>query len=112
MPVDVVTQSTPALLRSPRSESALVSSMSDPPEWVRQIVLRLDGLVELVKGRVKSHLTVSEVAEITGRSAFTVRRWVGEGRLPATRIDAGGPRGRLLIKQEHLEQFLSGLRPQ
>jgi excisionase family DNA binding protein len=58
--------------------------------------------------RTKSHLTVEEVADLTGRAAYTIRRWIKEKRLKAERIKGGGPKGRLLIPREELEQLIAG----
>lgn len=59
--------------------------------------LKVEGLRELLIARRKDFYTVDEVADIVGRSAFTVRRWITEGRLHATRIEGTGPRGKLLV---------------
>lgn len=54
----------------------------------------------------KQFLRVDEVAELTGRSAFTVRRWIKDGKIEATRISQGGPRGRLLISRRELQRLV------
>lgn len=69
---------------------------------------RLDEVRDLVAGRSKEHLTVSEVAEMTGRSAYTVRRWISDGRLNASRVSNTGERGRLLIHRDELRRLISG----
>ena len=48
-------------------------------------------------------LTTEEVAEMTRRSIFTVRRWIREGRLKAVKVG-----GRLLIEESSFLDFLSG----
>jgi excisionase family DNA binding protein len=68
---------------------------------------KLDGLHELVAGHRKNRLTTEEVAALTGRSEYTVRRWITEGKLRAVRITEGGPRGRLLIQREELERLVT-----
>jgi excisionase family DNA binding protein len=57
--------------------------------------------------RTKTHLTVEEVAEITGRAPYTVRRWIKEKRIRAQRIKDGGPKGRLLIQREEIERLIA-----
>ena len=67
---------------------------------------KVDALARDLSGKVKSHLTVDEIAELTGRSPYTVRRWITTGVIEATRIDAGGPRGRLLIARSELDKLV------
>src|SRR5262245_45221120 len=69
---------------------------------------RLRGLDERLGRRTKSHLTVEEVAEATGRVAYTIRRWIKEGRIKAQRIQDGGPKGRLLIPRGEIERLIAG----
>ena len=63
-------------------------------------------VLERLAKRTKSHLTVEEVGEATGRTPFTVRRWIKEGRLKAQRVSGAGPKGRLLIAREELDALV------
>jgi excisionase family DNA binding protein len=68
---------------------------------------RLKELRELLITRRKDHLVVEEIADLTGRSPYTVRRWISEGKLRAIRLRDGGPRGRLLIPRSELERIVA-----
>jgi excisionase family DNA binding protein len=68
------------------------------------------GLFELralLQPRRKDYYRIEEVASLTGRSEYTVRRWVTEGKLRATRLAEGGPRGRLLVPREEMQRLIS-----
>jgi excisionase family DNA binding protein len=67
----------------------------------------LDEIRTRMAGAYKPLLTVEEVARLTGRSAYTVRRWVKDGRIKATRISGTGPRGRLLVAREQLRRLVA-----
>lgn len=83
--------------------------MTDDWKELKRLLLEMQrdvrALNERIAQRVKPILTVEEVAELTGRSAYTVRRWVKDGQLTAERV-AGGPRGRLLIRRDRLDALL------
>lgn len=75
-----------------------------------QLRAEVEEIRDQISGRVKQYYPVDEAAEILGRSAYTVRRWVKVGRIKAIRIDGTGPKGRLLIARAELTHLLeSGL---
>jgi excisionase family DNA binding protein len=69
---------------------------------------KLERLSELLACRRKEHYVVEEIAELTGRSCYTIRRWIKERKLGAIRVHDGGPRGRLLIPRGELERLIEG----
>lgn len=94
----------------PAASAATRSDLSCVLAELRSLRSHIDrGLADLSQRlvkRTKSHLTVEEVAELTGRAAYTIRRWIKEGRLTARRLQSGGPRGRLLIAREELDNLV------
>src|SRR5262249_52930065 len=70
------------------------------------IVRELGEIRAVLAGARKPFLTVEEFAEVTGRSAYTVRRWITENRIEARRISGAGPRGRLLIPREEIDKLI------
>jgi excisionase family DNA binding protein len=101
-------------VQAPDLASLLSTRPGSRPDGVdRSLVAVLDHLLAevhdirgLLEGRLKSLYTVEEIAEITGRSAYTIRRWIAEGRLGATRVAGTGPRGRLLISRVELAKLV------
>lgn len=71
----------------------------------RTIIEKLQLIEDVLRAREKPYHSVEDVAQRYGRSAYTVRRWISEGRLKATRLRDGGPRGRLMIAREELTRL-------
>jgi excisionase family DNA binding protein len=104
-----------ALSVNPGDIDALrASRMASPDLAVDDPLVRvLDRLFDAVNeireqfsGVRKSHHTTEEVAKATGRSAYTIRRWVAEGRIKAIRVPGTGPKGRLMIPHDELQKLV------
>jgi excisionase family DNA binding protein len=68
---------------------------------------KLEEVSELLSARRKDHYLVDEFAKLVGRSAYTVRRWIAEGKLKAIRVADGGPKGKLLIPRSEFERLIA-----
>jgi excisionase family DNA binding protein len=97
----------PASGGAPQLLERLATKVDSVESTLSQVAQRLDALHELLTSHRKDHLLVEEVAELTGRSAYTVRRWIAEGKLHAIRLRDGGPRGKLLIPRGELERLIA-----
>jgi excisionase family DNA binding protein len=84
----------------PAESMALMTGM------LERLILAVDDLRASVQGRRKDLYTVEELAQLTGRAPYTVRRWIAEGRLAATRVEGTGPRGKLLVPGDQLARLL------
>jgi excisionase family DNA binding protein len=71
-----------------------------------QILDALDEIRDRLAGAHKPVLTIEEVARLVGRAPFTVRRWVKEGRIRASRVSGSGPRGRLLVGHDEVRKLI------
>jgi excisionase family DNA binding protein len=72
-----------------------------------QILKGLREILATLAGTRKEFYTIDEIAELTGRTPYTVRRWVAEKRIVATRVSGTGPRGRLLVARDQLDRLIS-----
>jgi excisionase family DNA binding protein len=90
----------------PSSSTAQVAEPVDLAAAVTVILSDLREIKAVISGRIKAHYTIEEVAQMVGRSAFTVRRWVSEKRITATRVSGTGPKGKLLISREQLATLI------
>jgi excisionase family DNA binding protein len=73
---------------------------------LQHLQVAVDDLRDQLKPKRKSHYAVEEIADIVGRSPYTVRRWISEGRIHAMRVGGTGPRGRLLISRDQLDTLV------
>ncbi len=80
---------------------------NEPPTLV-QIYDAVTEILNVLRSRHKATYTIHEAAQLLGRSDYTIRRWVHEGRLAAIRINGSGPKGRLLIAHGELQRLLDG----
>jgi len=73
---------------------------------LKHLLTAIDDIRDQLSGTHKSHYCVEEVARMTGRSPYTIRRWVAERRLKATKVEGTGPKGRLLIPHEDVSRLI------
>ncbi len=96
-----------SLASSARSEDDCRGDIWDVLDQMRVAV---DEIRDRLATTHKPFYTIDEFAAVVGRSAYTVRRWVSQGRIAAIRIDGTGPRGRLLVARSELDAVIeSGL---
>jgi Helix-turn-helix domain len=85
----------------------LVGKVQSLEAMISGVDVKLDSLRETLGNRRKDHYLVEEIAETTGRSCYTVRRWITEKKLIAIRLRDGGPRGKLLIPRTEIERLIA-----
>jgi excisionase family DNA binding protein len=107
---------TEIVKKSPQRPAATVADLGKGPaeptiEEMFGLLVHVKLAVDAIRGQLaakhKPSYTVAEVAELTGRSSYTVRRWIAEGRIKAIRIQGTGPKGRLLVPRDQLESLVS-----
>jgi excisionase family DNA binding protein len=84
--------------------------LGDVDQEVRDLLTYIRSAVDDIRAQLaakhKSHYTVEEIADMFGRSAFTIRRWIGTGRIKAIRVEGTGPKGRLLVPRDQLDVLI------
>ena len=100
-------------VEAPGPDGPAVGPPGEIMPLMRQIFTALDDIRTQLGGLRKSHYTVEEVAQATGRAPYTVRAWIKQGRIRAIRVPGTGPKGRLLVPREEFETLVgSGLAAQ
>lgn len=74
---------------------------------LRGLNARLTEIEATLSTSRKDLLTVAELASLVGRSEYTCRRWIHEGRIEAIRLAEGGPRGRLLVRRDAVDRLIA-----
>jgi excisionase family DNA binding protein len=59
------------------------------------------------KWKTKPFYTVKELAKHLGRSTYTIRRWIRDGKLQAVKLNSGGPRDPYLIEHREVQELLT-----
>lgn len=94
----------------PATSAEPAAQLSQMMALLAYLKVAIDDLRAQLAGTHKDRYTVEEFAQLVGRSAYTVRRWITEGRIDAVRISGTGPKGRLLIAHDQLDRLIeSGL---
>ncbi len=80
----------------------------DVIEILHYLKIAVEDIRDQLSKKRKENLAVEEVAELVGRTPYTVRRWISEGRIKAVRIAGCGPKGRLLIAHDQVDRLIAG----
>jgi excisionase family DNA binding protein len=94
---------------APTARSHIPVDLTDPAclgIMLNRIMTDLDVIKQRLSTSHKSHYTVDEIAHLVGRSAYTVRRWITEGRISAIRVNGTGPKGKLLVPHDQLANLI------
>lgn len=73
---------------------------------LKSLAIKVGAIQASVEKHVKEFYTVGELAELTHRRPYTVRRWIKNRLIVATRVQGTGPKGRLLIARAELEKLV------
>ena len=86
----------------------IVALRSELKQLVHEVSgLRYDLKATLTpKWKTKPFYTVQELAKHLGRSPYTIRRWIREGKIGAVKLNSGGPRDPYLIEHREVEELI------
>jgi excisionase family DNA binding protein len=102
-------KNVPGRRDTPTSAAALPASeeMARLGPLLGQILHTLEEVRDRLAGAHKPLLMIEELAQLVGRTPFTIRRWVKEGRIRAIRLSGSGPRGRLLVGHDEVRKLIA-----
>ncbi len=89
------------------TDAALTDEQIRHLDLIPSLHATLDQVLEILRGRAKEFYTVDEFAELVGRASYTVRTWIRQGQITATRVHGTGPRGRLLIPHAEIAKAIA-----
>ena len=84
---------------------ALRQALAQLTDEIRSLRQDLRASMQL-KGKAKPFYTVREAADLLGRTPYTIRRWIRDGKLEATKPNGGGARDQYLIEVGELRELL------
>lgn len=73
---------------------------------IPRILWSVERLQQQMSPPQKDFHTIEEVAALVRRTPYTIRSWVKDGRISATRVTGTGPRGRLLVPRAELSKLI------
>lgn len=73
---------------------------------LRSIAAKMEEIAAKINKQRKEFYPVDEFASLMGRSAYTIRQWIGRGQLKAERVAGTGPKGRFLIPHSELQRMI------
>ena len=76
-------------------------------DMIENKIDRLFGLLQH-KNENSEYLTVSETTKLLRKTSFTIRRWIKQGKLVATKLNGGSQRDQYSIERQSIEKFLKG----
>ena len=92
---------------APQRDEASGAASAEVIQLLHYLKVALDEVRDQLSKKRKPHLTVEEVAELVGRSPYTVRKWIAEKRIDATRVQGTGPKGKLLIAHDQIDRLVA-----
>jgi excisionase family DNA binding protein len=110
----------PFFLGELRMENSLSSAAASCParnaggDWrdiqdkAEEILDRLKAIQDRCTLRRKDFYDVEEIAQYVGRSAYTVRKWIREGKMNAIRVTGTGEHGRLFVPYGEVQRLFEG----
>ena len=93
-------------------ENSTVREILNRLDRLSAIEQRLAAIEEQLRGTRKDYLSIRELADLFGRSEYTIRRWIKVNKLQALRVEGTGPRGRLLVHRAEVDKLIGlGMHP-
>jgi excisionase family DNA binding protein len=92
-----------AAVSCPTASSA--GDWQDIQNKAEEILDRLKALQDRCTLRRKDFYDVEEIAQYVGRSVYTVRKWIQEGKIKANQVTGTGSHGRLFVPYAEVQKL-------